>query len=69
MDRLLPTLTSVRSRAYPLGVRPLIRLFILWYQRAVTRRRLQQLDARALADLGLNQVDQYREGGKPFWRE
>ena len=68
MDRLLPTLTSVRFRAYSLGVRPLLRLFILWHQRAVTRRQLQQLDARALADLGLNQVDQYREGSKGFWQ-
>ena len=47
----------------------LLALLVRWHSRARGRRQLQQLDGRALADLGLNQADQYREGGKPFWRE
>lgn len=60
-----PTESSgVRRRFHPL-----LALLVRWHRRLVTRRQLQRLDARALADLGLNLADQYREGGKPFWRE
>ncbi|WP_132832711.1 DUF1127 domain-containing protein [Pseudomonas sp. JUb52] len=44
-------------------------LLVRWRLRALGRRQLQQLDGRALGDLGLNLADQRREGGKPFWRE
>ncbi|MBA1180090.1 DUF1127 domain-containing protein [Pseudomonas psychrotolerans] len=49
--------------------RALFALLVRWRLRALGRRQLQQLDGRALGDLGLNLADQQREGGKPFWRE
>lgn len=39
-----------------------------WQQRAAQRRRLLQLDARMLADIGLSRADAEREAMKPFWR-
>ncbi len=69
MDHLsLVTLPKPLRKRRPLLVR-LLALFVRWHSRAQGRRQLQQLDGRALADLGLNPADQYREGGKPFWRE
>ncbi|GAC1035573.1 hypothetical protein thsps117_03300 [Pseudomonas sp. No.117] len=69
MDHLsLVTLPKPLRKRHSLLVR-LLALLVRWHLRARGRRQLQQLDGRALADLGLNQADQYREGSKPFWRE
>nr|WP_295514595.1 DUF1127 domain-containing protein [uncultured Pseudomonas sp.] len=50
-------------------MRRLLAVLAAWQRRYASRRQLQRLDGRALADLGLNLADQYHEGGKPFWRE
>lgn len=69
MDRLSLSTPPVGLRSRRLGLGRLLELFARWRHRMLSRRQLQQLDGRALADLGLNQADQYREGDKPFWRE
>lgn len=40
----------------------------LWYERAVSRRRLASLDAHLLRDIGLTEADVWEEARKPFWR-
>jgi uncharacterized protein YjiS (DUF1127 family) len=42
--------------------------FAEWRERIRGRRQLQKLDARLLADVGLNRVDAWREGRKNFWQ-
>ncbi|MEH3021641.1 MAG: DUF1127 domain-containing protein [Pseudomonas oryzihabitans] len=72
MDSLPLPVPAARSRGRSCGLRRLRRLLALlasWQRRCATRRQLQRLDERALADLGLNLADQCHEGGKPFWRE
>ncbi|MDR6234554.1 DUF1127 domain-containing protein [Pseudomonas oryzihabitans] len=69
MDRLSSSTPFTGLRTCRLGLARLLGLLARWRHRMVSRRQLQQLDSRALADLGLNQADQYREGDKPFWRE
>lgn len=69
MDRLSPGIALARFVIHRRGLRHLCELLVRWRSRGQSRRQLQQLDSRALADLGLNLADQYREGGKPFWRE
>lgn len=69
MDRLSPDTAITRFVSPRRGCRALFALLLRWRSRALGRRQLQQLDGRALGDLGLNRADQYREGGKPFWRE
>ncbi|KUM39455.1 DUF1127 domain-containing protein [Pseudomonas sp. EpS/L25] len=69
MDSLPLPASSARSPGRRYGLRPLLALLAAWQRRCATRRQLQRLDGRALADLGLNLADQYHEGGKPFWRE
>ena len=69
MDRLSPGIAAVRSACCRRGCSRLLDLLVRWRLRALGRRQLQQLDSRALGDLGLNLADQRREGGKPFWRE
>jgi len=39
-----------------------------WRERALQRRRLLQLDARMLSDIGLSRADAENEAAKPFWR-
>lgn len=39
-----------------------------WLIRARTRRRLAELEARELADIGLSEAERRRECRKPFWR-
>ncbi|KTT04768.1 hypothetical protein NS376_03370 [Pseudomonas oryzihabitans] len=69
MDRLSSSPSLVRLSTRRLGLGRLLGLLARWRHRMVSRRQLQQLDSQALADLGLNQADQSREGDKPFWRE
>ena len=40
----------------------------VWLRRASTRRRLGELDARALADIGLTEGARRRECAKWFWQ-
>lgn len=69
MDRLSPDSAIARSVSPRRGCRALFALLVRWRLRALGRRQLQQLDGRALGDLGLNLADQRREGDKPFWRK
>ena len=39
-----------------------------WHRRYVTRRQLSLLDARGLADVGIDSVERDREITKPFWQ-
>ncbi|MCY1436436.1 hypothetical protein D3C76_1569280 [compost metagenome] len=39
-----------------------------WQRNARTRHQLAQLDARALADVGISPSERYQELEKPFWR-
>ena len=41
---------------------------LLWHDRARQRRRLGELDARLLADMGLSRSQALAEAGKPFWQ-
>lgn len=69
MDSLPLATSSARSPERRCGLRRLLAVLAGWQRRYASRRQLQRLDGRALADLGLNLADQYHEGGKPFWRE
>lgn len=40
----------------------------LWRRHYLTRRHLRQLDRRALADIGIDAIEQEREAAKPFWK-
>lgn len=44
---------------------PLLRV---WFHRATTRRQLRDLDARALADVGLTERERERECARWFWQ-
>ena len=41
----------------------------LWRQRIELRRRLAELDSRALRDIGISPAAAAYESGKPFWRK
>ena|SRR5690348_4916917 len=43
-------------------------LIFLWYERARERRQLATLDARMLADIGVDTATAGNEADKPFWR-
>jgi uncharacterized protein YjiS (DUF1127 family) len=45
-----------------------IRLLLCWQERAAQRRRLSELDDRALKDIGLSRADAAGESAKTFWR-
>ncbi|HJS30747.1 MAG TPA: DUF1127 domain-containing protein [Alphaproteobacteria bacterium] len=40
----------------------------IWLRRAATRRKLRELDARALADIGISESCRRRECAKWFWQ-
>ena len=40
----------------------------VWRVRAIQRRRLMELEARLLSDIGLSRADAVGEAEKPFWR-
>lgn len=40
-----------------------------WLMRLKTRRRLRELDARLLADVGITEAERRRECAKWFWQE
>jgi uncharacterized protein YjiS (DUF1127 family) len=58
---------SVSRHLMPIVVRP-FELVRTWHERARGRRELAMLDRRARRDLGLTDVDVWREANKPFWR-
>ena len=41
---------------------------VVWQRRVDDRRALARLDARLLADIGIDPVEARREARKPFWR-
>ena len=41
----------------------------LWRQRTEMRRRLAELDSRALRDIGISPAAAAYESGKPFWQK
>jgi len=43
--------------------------FALWRQRTEMRRRLAELDSRALRDIGISPAAAAYESGKPFWQK
>jgi len=43
-------------------------LLYVWQQRIVDRRRLEKMDDRILADIGLDWCTAQREAAKPFWK-
>ncbi|MDP3415937.1 DUF1127 domain-containing protein [Falsiroseomonas sp.] len=43
-------------------------LLRLWWQRHVTRRALDQLDARLVKDIGVSGMAAREEAGKWFWQ-
>ena len=54
-----------RVRFSPLGA--LLDLLSGWQERARQRYQLQQMDERALRDIGLSRADVQAECSKPFW--
>jgi uncharacterized protein YjiS (DUF1127 family) len=70
------TMYGTASLATPLSVaasRPattpsLQAILWLWIQRARQRRRLAELDAAQLRDIGVEPEAARREAAKPFWR-
>jgi uncharacterized protein YjiS (DUF1127 family) len=41
----------------------------IWYERALQRQHLAQLDDRMLKDIGLTRLDVARETSKAFWEK
>ena len=62
----------VRSHEFVDRERPrdggLIAMLRTWRHRYVTRRQLSLLDARGLADIGIDADARDREIAKPFWQ-
>lgn len=51
--------------------RSLVRLahtLSVWCERARERRALAAMDVRGLKDIGISNVDAWREANKPVWR-
>ena len=59
--------TGWRTSDEPLWTRALTTLR-RWQQRSRMRRRLERLDDRMLADIGLDRRQAQAEAEKPFWR-
>ena len=56
----LPSPGAMMPRAFALA--------LAWHERARQRRRLMQLDVRALDDIGIRPDEAERECRSPFWR-
>ncbi len=50
-------------------VRPALPRLRTWLMRLKTRRRLRDLDARLLADVGITEAERWRECAKWFWQD
>ena len=46
----------------------MLRVLVVWQQRANQRHALSRLDARMLSDIGLSRAEAEREYRKPFWQ-
>lgn len=70
MDRTLQSTASVSpvTRTRGSWLLRVVASLSLWQQNARTRRQLAQLDARLLADAGINPAERLAELDKPFWR-
>lgn len=70
MDRTLQHTASALAVTRTRGswLLRVIATFSLWQQNARTRRQLAHLDARLLADAGINPAERLAELDKPFWR-
>jgi uncharacterized protein YjiS (DUF1127 family) len=44
-----------------------LKLIVIWQERAEQRHALETLDERMLKDIGVSNVDAYKEARKPFW--
>jgi uncharacterized protein YjiS (DUF1127 family) len=59
----------VPQRPSPGAILPrALALALAWHERARQRRRLMQLDNRALNDIGIRRDEAERECRSPFWR-
>jgi uncharacterized protein YjiS (DUF1127 family) len=79
-DVSAPTVASIAARAQAAGmakawqalaaacIRANVTNAKVWLRRSRTRRRLKQLDAWELADVGLSECRRRRECGKWFWQ-
>jgi uncharacterized protein YjiS (DUF1127 family) len=52
----------------PNGIRASLARARIWFRRLKTRRRLHELDARELDDIGLTERQRQRECAKWFWQ-
>jgi uncharacterized protein YjiS (DUF1127 family) len=63
-----PAFQASASTHWATPVTRLIRTLALWHERARERGALAAMDARQLKDIGLSNVDAWREANKPSWR-
>ena len=59
---------DTQLRDAPRDAGGLVALLRMWRHRHVTRGHLRRLDARGLADIGLDADARDREIAKPFWK-
>jgi uncharacterized protein YjiS (DUF1127 family) len=45
----------------------LLNIIVVWQDRAEQRQALSELNDRMLKDIGVSNVDAYKEARKPFW--
>ena len=62
-------ITAVRIREFDLVqvLMSAVKTLGQWQTRADQRHRLNQLDGRALADIGITRAEAKAEARKPFW--
>jgi uncharacterized protein YjiS (DUF1127 family) len=63
----LTAISSLLAR-HAVVARKLAALCKLWVRRRDSRRRLAELDAYELRDIGMTYADAWQESSKPFWR-
>jgi len=64
LDRIaIGTNAAMPSRMIRTGA-----LMLLWARRSTTRRRLRELDAHELVDVGISEPARRRECAKWFWQ-
>ena len=52
----------------PLDISRPLALLALWYRRARTRAQLARLDAAALCDIGISEIERRAECARWFWQ-
>jgi uncharacterized protein YjiS (DUF1127 family) len=71
MDRILTASATAQFEPSQPRTHWYLRLFATlaqWQRNVRTRHQLAQLDARALADVGISPSERYQELERPFWR-